>query len=331
MRSWVLLPLLVLGCGHPKLPPALGSYSNVSVCAAPTVAASVLDTLARSLEEPVTYLSRSELRFRLQRVDPSRLEAARSDKNLILIAPENGVDVVSQEVRDLLRDAGSSAQALPMAFRDVYARGQLVLVFAAGDDSLAVRVAAVVASLGDFLETSVRQRIQESALGETRVEARRRQLERDHGFALRVPASYRLVPLSDAWPNAVEFVCQNPVRTLTVFWLEPVDSLQASSPGFVLGLQRDVLWRLHGDTLRQEDLQLRSGRLGTISCQVLEGIWQNRQDVGGGVVHTSFVHDADRRRLYGVQVQLFAPGHEQHPHVRELLAWAETFRIAEKP
>ena len=125
----------------------------------------------------------------------------------------------------------------------------------------------------------------------------------------------------------MEYVRSAPSRLLTVFWLDGVDSIQASSPDFTVGLQRDVLWRLHRDTLLDEHTRVEPGELGPYSGLLLSGVWQNAGDVAGGPLRTHFIYDASRRRLYGVQVLLFAPGRDKRPFVRELLALAATFRM----
>ena len=93
------------------------------------------------------------------------------------------------------------------------------------------------------------------------------------------------------------------------------------------GLQGDVLWRLHGDTLLEERTRIDSVRWPASDVLRLRGVWQNRREVGGGPLLTFFVHDQRRQRLYGVQCQLFAPGIAKRGWMRELEALATTFRI----
>lgn len=328
MRRCMLLALLAAGCVRAPLPPALGSFSDIALCAAPDVPQPLLDLIAGTLEEPVTYLSRSEPRFRVRRLAADRWRDARAEKNLLWVGRPAGGDAVSREIERLLRAAGVSPRTGPRLFRDVFARGQLLVVFVGGDASLRADVAAAAPALCELVESTARQRLRDLAATRQRGGSMTDGFEQQYGFALQVPGEFHRVPPSPQWPAAVEFARASPVRLLCVFWSEPVDSLQARSPGFLTGLQRDVLWRMHGDTLVEEDLRLGPGRLGAAACTVLDGVWQNRRDVGGGVLRTSFVHDARRGRLYGVQVQLFAPGREQHPHLRELQAWAETFHLA---
>jgi hypothetical protein len=86
------------------------------------------------------------------------------------------------------------------------------------------------------------------------------------------------------------------------------------------------MWRLHGDEIVDGSATFVTPAWDP-SRRELRGSWQNPQDIAGGAFVTDFVYDAQRRRLYGVQVLLFAPGRRKAAYLVELEALLRTFHV----
>jgi hypothetical protein len=334
-RSSFLALLAVLAavhCGRAPRLPAAGSYSDVIVFAGAGAPETAAATLRGGLEAPVLYVGEPEPQFRLTVLPESRLGRERFHKNLVLVACLDGDGAAARLVRRLLRDADETqvrrAGAGRFAFVDPFARHQLVVVLTATtEDELAALLRQAAAGLAGELEASAVRRYRDELLEDPAAAARAARLRGTYGFEIRAPASYALSDSLSAWPQSILLARPGPTRLLTVFWLDGVGAEQARSADFVLGLQRDALWRLHGDTLLEDDLRLGPEPFGPHAGLAVHGTWQNRDDVAGGPLETHFVHDTVRLRLYGVQLQVFAPGRSKHPLVRELRALAGTFRV----
>jgi hypothetical protein len=67
-------------------------------------------------------------------------------------------------------------------------------------------------------------------------------------------------------------------------------------------------------------------RLGDLPAVRMEGYWSNSKSLAGGYYKTYFVFEEVERLLWVVDLLVYAPGLPKHPHFRELLAIAETFR-----
>ena len=327
----VCATLLAVTCVGPGLPSAVGSFSDITILADHDRAA--VGTLRTTLSQPVTLAGEPEPLFDVETLFDFDARA-RTARTLVVVATIDGASPASRCSRRLLGEARCEALRARGAGRfemvDVYARGQQVIVVAAvrdrGVDSLA---AADAAAMRDDIERSALGRCRSELLAADAGEPRAAELWSAHGFTLRVPATYATQPASGTWPNAVELLRSAPTRALTVFWIDGADSAQATDADFAAGLQRDVLWRLHGDTLVEELTRIDTLPWGPFEALRLRGVWQNSSDIGGGPLVTFLVHDSRRQRLYGVQCQLYAPGIPKRGWMRELEALASTFRIAE--
>jgi len=207
--------------------------------------------------------------------------------------------------------------------RDVWARGQEVNVLfgpAATLDSLLVHTALEVRS---WLEQSCVQRAHDAVRAETTT-AQARALRRRHEFVIAVPAAYHVVERDGS--SAVELVSAAPTRSVTVFWRDGAEAPESMPGAALLALQQQSLKRLHGDSLAVDTCRLRVEPTAPERL-VLRGGWENRAEVAAGPLVTYFVYDAPRRRLYGVQGQLFAPGQRKRSTQIEIEALMRTFRL----
>jgi hypothetical protein len=327
----------VAGCASAPKMPAAGSYSDIILVAAPQVPAAAVASLRAALEAPLSYVGEAEPHFRVTLLPESRLGRERFHKNLILVAFHDGRGPAAGLVRRLLTDDDEARLrrdgAAGFAFDAPFARWQRVVAFAAATPA---QVETLLREAGPRLahemETSAMARQQDELLVGPDDEARAARLRAAFGFEVRAPRDYTESGSPGEWRDAVQLARPGPTRLLTVFWIDGVEAAQAGRSEFVLGLQRDALWRLHGDLLLASTARVEAGRLGAHAGLVLHGTWQNPAEVAGGPLETYFVHDAARRRLYGIQLQVFAPGKPKHAAMRELRTLAATFRcVAARP
>jgi hypothetical protein len=323
-----IVALCLGACSAGRPPVAFGPDSDVVVIAGGRVAP---PALAATFESTLVHVAEPEPRFRL--TWSTRFDAeARRGRNLLVLADlgagGDAVRAARAAAGPRLEAAVAVAGGVVWVLRDAFASGQCVILVAARDartlDSLVVDRAA---NLAAAFEAAVLDRLQRLYAGDPVAVARARRLGDQHGFALYAPADYETLPGRGTWPGAVELVRASPTRTITIFWLDGVDSAATRSQSFLLGLQRDAMWRLRGDVLADAGLAWSAARLGEAAAVRLVGLWQNRADVGGGVLRTYFLYDGERRRLYGVQAQLFAPGQRKSDFLHELEAIQRSFRL----
>jgi len=327
LRTCVAAAILTsAGCSGPSRP-AVGTSSEVVVWSASDPATNVLE---RVLTTDYGCGPRTEPAFRVQRTADS--ETVRLARNVVVLATRESASAPA-----LKGFIPAAAWPDPAAFRiavhrDLGARAQVVvLVSTSGLAALDTKFEAIAAAARESLECAVRRRMREQLLAGTTSASWGEGAGAELDFVLRMPAEYERRPRSAAWPDAAEYVRGAPLRTLLVFWVDGVDDLSAARPDYVRGLLRDVLWRLHGDTVIEAATRIEPGRLGGYPALAACSVWQNRAEVGGGPLRAWFVRDPNRARLYGVAAAVCAPGHDTVPSQRELQALAETFRCGKAP
>lgn len=323
---FLLLSLLTLSrCQGPRLPPATGSVMDIVLLgeALPLQGGVVLRSV---LGESFPPLRSEDRAFRLVPGAGAQTLGRPREKNVLILGRTDQPAIWEPTFGSWMPSASrvrlGQDGAGWFAFRDVWARGQdVVLLVATGASGLDSLLQADAPALRRYFLNRGIQRCLESAWADTAT-AWSRELRRRHGFVFAVPASYTVEAPSSSWPAAVELVRPAPSRSLTVFWLDQVEPQDARSVSFLLGMQQDAMWRLHGDEVVDPRWDSTEGGL-----PVLQGSWQNQRDIAGGPFITRFVYDRSRRRLYGVQALLFAPGQRKAAFLVEMEGLLRTFHV----
>lgn len=332
-KAAVLLPLAVLtvlmAC-RPSAPPALldetDNITQIVLAVDADVPAGTVDTLSALLGAPVRYVNELEYPVRV-RVLGDSLSLARRGPVTVLVPGQQPGDPVAAWAQQLVKRSGAAPTIVCGGPRYGFVEVGGALRWLVQFEHQAPGVVACVAR-------RLRDDVEAWNLAASEQRLRRRAdravsdlLRKRHGFELAVPETYTAHAENAAWPAAVEFSCMFPARVVTVYWLDGVAAEQAQRSDFLLGLQRDAMWRLHRDTLIEE----RSEWVGSIATglALLRGVWQNQEDVAGGPFRTRFVYDRERARLYGVQASLFAPGRPKHAFMLELAAIQASFRLVQ--
>lgn len=318
------------GCGDARVPAARGPHSEVLVLAPPAFGAAIASSLASALRAPVRYQGRTEPRFqvRTQLQSPERGDLV--ERHLVLVTLLDATPLAERVRRtfpahdlERVRDGGAGL----FVYTDVWAREQVVVLVAA------LRPAALdslVHALGSTFAIGYEAAVVGRWSQALRAGAPEGSLTPGEAetppVRLALPEGYRRTAVANGWGAARSWARDTPTRIVTLFWLDGVDPEQASSSEFLLGLQRDALWRMNRDTL--VEAQCRFEREAPDAT--LSGVWQNAEHVAGGPFVTRFVYDVVARRVYAIQGLLFAPGRPKHAFVRELRAVLASFELGEQ-
>lgn len=311
------------GCGSARVPAAQGPHSEVLVVAPAAFGPAIASSLAAALRAPVRYQGRPEPRFVVRtRLRPPESADLR-ERHLVLVTLLDATPLAKRArrtfpARDLERVKQAGAGLF--LYTDVWAHEQVVAWVAAlrtaALDSLLQALGPTFAAGFDAAvvgrwSQAMRERASAAAADDTLP------------VSLALPEAYRSVTRVAGWKAARSWARDAPSRVVTLFWLDDVEPAQARSDEFLLGLQRDALWRMNGDSL----VEAESGFERRAPDATLFGVWQNVEEVAGGPLVSRFVYDASARRVYVVQGLLFAPGHPKHAFVRELRAMLATFQL----
>ena len=334
--GWLTRPGLVLailagsiGCIETDIPPA-GSYSEVLIVTEEGRTGLLARDLRVQLARRLNYFISEEVQFKIQDIRASDLTAKPYFKNIVLCGVASPLTHVGSRIVSLLGpDVVAKARAGEAnIFRkeDLPGAGQVTIIITGATEEM---ILDVLRERGDevnsVLEQSCRTRLRNYLLGDSDSYLTR-QLYQKYGFKIQVPALYTLLS-DEPDPPGVELLRDGPSRVLGIFWLDWQETPDVKQGHELFNIRKDYVYqRYDGDLMDSTRVRFSYDRLGDYPVVRMEGYWSNSRSLAGGYYKTYFVHDKKEGLLWAVDLVVYAPGLPKHPHFRELLALAETFR-----
>jgi hypothetical protein len=330
-RCGIILSVALVagGCIETDIPPA-GSYSDVLLVteqgSRDPLATLIFPHLARELD---FYVSK-DIQFNVKFARAADLDAVPYNKNIVFCGVASPISHVGRRITAMLGETGmSSVQSGGHIFKknDLPGPGQLTLIITAeSEEDLVATLAEKGQDIRDALEESCRERIRRYLL-KNRNEALISRFRQEYGFSLQVPTLYRLFS-EESHPPGVELMRDGPPRSLGVFWLDWETPLGLNDRQEMFDIRANyVRERYNGDAMDSTRVEFSEGMLGDYPAIKMEGYWSNENSVAGGYFVSYFIHKQSDDLLWVVDMLVYAPGLPKHPHFRELLSVAETFRL----
>jgi hypothetical protein len=325
------LVLTFASCGGRGSFPPAGSYSNVVLVTETGKLEGVTEAMVRELQHNLDYYTKTELQFKVRLMSAVELEREPPSKNLVVfgVARQGEIGRIIEgyigtaSVRKVLQGANSIFKKL-----DYPGAGQLtVIVTASSGDMLGEVVRKNGQLVRDIIEEANRERLRGYLLGREKSDVTE-ELRARYGFTIRIPFLYELNQERSDIPG-VEIVRTLPHRGLTISWRPwKQQGLSAADSTEIYDARAHLAWEMYDrDVMRREIVFFRDGELGPYDAVVMEGYWENSEDLFGGPFICFFVHDHVASRLWIIDCLVYAPGFDKHVFLRELVAVAETFRI----
>lgn len=325
----LVLSLFLASCLEMDIPPA-GSYSEVLL----VTDEGAMDPFARAMTTPLTkmldFYIGEEPAFRVVHVRAADLLEVPASKNLLICGV---ADPLTDVGRQIISQLGSAAvEKVRAGEANVFKRenlpgpGQLTLIVTAGTrDALVEIIDERADEIIETLEQSCRNRIRRYLLNYHDKQLSR-QLYETYGFTIEVPTLYRRLN-ENADPPGVELLREAPARLLGVFWLDWDHEPTLEDTETLYEARADYVWeRYDGDVMDSTRVEFKLTRLSKYRALLMEGYWSSSHALAGGFYKTYFVYAEREKLLWALDLVVFAPGLPKHPHFRELLALAETFR-----
>jgi hypothetical protein len=325
LLSVFLVSLLAPGCGEFKKSGATGSSGEVTIffnTAPDGLARTALDGVF-DYDIDVVSLERAYL---LDPVPFDRFGIHRQVKNQIFLVDLSRDDELARRVPAFLGDRGRELFRTGEPFRllvhDLWADGQTTLfVVGRSERELVDLLSGDVEGLRRQFEESVVEGLTRTmfSLGET--PQLTRQTAREFGWRLRFPGGFYAA--ADAEGRVVKFSAENPVRLVTVHWLDedlPLD------PGAWRPHMDRILARYNdGDFVYDPATRAVVTEFQGEPAVRWEGVWQNEKyTIGGPFRAFAFRRDGRSWILLG---QVYNPGNDKVPALRQAEAILHTFRI----
>lgn len=323
--------LLLGSCGRRGSFPPAGSYSNVVLVTESGTLEGLGERMVRLLQYDLDYYTKTELQFKVRLISAYELQREPPAKNVVIfgIARQGEIGRVIESfigtanVRKVLQGKNNIFRKL-----DYPVEGQFTLIVTASSGDTMEKVIEKSGRLiRGIIEEANRERLRRYLLKREQEEVTEELLAR-YGFLLRIPELYAVNQERPDVPG-VELVRQAPHRGLTVSW-RPWDrrGLSVADSSALFDVRAELAWKMYDkDVMRREIVYFREGELLEYDAVIMEGYWENSQDLFGGPFICFFIYDRVKSRLWIVDCLVYAPGFDKHVFMRELYSIAETFRI----
>jgi len=334
LRSGALfltISVLFAGCGHRKPAGAVGANDEVSVFTNTPRHGAVADTIEHLYAYPIqvgpTITKGSEPAFRLDFPSFSRFVTYKYVKNQIFAVNLSRDDPLAHALPGMLGKAGKSQIKAHTPFRllarDRWATGQTTLFAVAWSDTALLHLFTGADSTSlrhDYTEAAV-EGLTKTMFGLGEEKDLSAQVAREYGWTLRLLDGFYAA--QDPKRDFVKFNSADPVRLILVHWVDEKVPLDAASWDPLLS---DILEVYNdGDFYMPSLTRSRSVQFQGRPALRWDGIWQNEKYVIGGPFMAFAFQRGDRSYLLIGQV--FAPGSEKVPILRQVDAMLHTFEL----
>ncbi|MFQ5510549.1 MAG: DUF4837 family protein [Candidatus Krumholzibacteriia bacterium] len=326
---WLAAAIATPGCIETDIPPA-GSYSEVLVVTEDGRGGALARDVRRHLATRLDYYISEEVQFKVQDIRGSELTANPYFKNIVLCGVASPLTHTGGHIVSLLGpeavERAIAGKANIFKKEDLPGKGQVTVIVTGSSEEMIRQVLRERGhEVNEALERSCRRRLRGYLLGKKDSDLTR-QLQRKYGFTIKVPTLYTLLS-DEPDPPGIELMRDGPPRLLGIFWLDWDTTPTVKHEKELFDIRREYVYRRYdGDVMDSTRVRFSNGRLGDNPAVKMEGYWSNSRSVAGGYFESYFVYDEREKLLWVVDLLVYAPGLPKHPHFRELLALAETFR-----
>lgn len=318
------------------------------------------DELRRTFREAMPGLPQDEPYFDLRYVDPFKLNSVlRSAKNILFVTTldnqtEAGRRMQSYFTEESIKRIREDTDLYMFERQDEFARGQEIYhLFGNTEDELIDNIQENRLKIRQRLENVLLDRITQGLYKGNEQRSVSKYLLENHGFSLRVPFGYDVVPLPDdpddfVWLRQLGEIDKNVVVTYKDYTSE-----DAFAPKNILAFREKQLGRYIVDDPEDPTAHMTVQRvvpkeegvaLDTITLVEFDtvtfqgkfavearGLWRMSNDaMGGGFLSYTFV-DETQDRLYYIEGYVYSPGEKKRPSIRELEAILRTFSTPQEP
>jgi len=309
----ILLLSVVLFSVMCSKPLSVGKLTEIAVLADEEVWGEIEPDVRGALEREI-FSARPETAFRIYYAPLENPGKFRKWSKLILVGSLEGggpiVDLIPGDVKDEVIAKGGLLYSIP----DLWARNQTAFVLITAKREEIPRYVRhsrelLFLQIDNLLRGEVKDRMFQSGLNEELA----RNLGRKHGFTLMLPIVYRQDQFTLV-PQAVRFFNLNPQRSIVVYWEEGLrDNLK---PDAVIAKRAELSEHFYpGDYLVEGKTRTEWGDFQGHRALKIWGVWENREELEGGMFVTWAFNCRESRRFYIIDSVLFSPNPRKAKYV----------------
>ncbi len=311
------------GCSKP-MTLAVGPAGDISIITDLPADSPEVTELVEGLEVEIVII-RPEVAFNVEVSDFEGFNIRRNWRNLVFLGSLDEGSKVSDTIEGLLGESERSelerGQRNLFLIRDKWAIGQLIAVLATPDrSSLLDAVKSSTKTLYNTFERVAVENTRRILLKKDLQRDTARYLERTYGWSMLVPEAFEVS--EDAETKIVLFRTVDPSRMILVHWIDDYDKPLTAEDA--LALRAKLAWNIYDEDVIEPDMTETEETtfLGRPAIKIV-GVWQNEKHINGGPFRTYCFLDG--KRLYLVDLLVYAPGMDKIPFLRELEAICRTF------
>ena len=321
---------LIMCCACQRKPPnSTGDEKGIIVIADSSDFVFLREELARTFEREILTPWPEKI-FALKQIPVAQMRNHILHPRLLLIGILDSATPAAEKVKAMLTPEIEARirRGENYVFKkdDPWAKDQTLLVLSAVQrDTLRHRIAAHRDELFEWFNQPLNEATQRVMFSQFEQRELGKSLRRQYNWAVRIQHDYHLYKNLPG-ENFVMLRRSYPERWLMVSW-------QNAATAKKLTPEAVVQWRnLLGKKFAEQDkvvensLKMCEIEFAGYRAQEVQGLWENERQVAGGPFKTWVFYDENWRRLFLVDIAVFAPGKEKIKYLRQLEIMARTFQ-----
>ena len=335
MIRWLFLIVLCgfqLWFGCTLRQDAVGSNHEVVVVVSPATWSRFEDTV-RSIFGRTILTPQEELIFTLRVVTPEDFDFYRKFRNVLVLSTLDAQDDGGALVNSLLSGEALTqvlrGQAYMFLKRDVWVRGQTLMVLTGSDEmALAHQLREKGDEIFEVQENALNEKVKAWLYEKAEQKKLEEKLFRKYGWSVRIPCDY-LLEQERSEDHFIFLRKTIPERWLFVYW-EEAEHPEVVTEQWCLAKRTEIGTTFYqGDTIVEEFTGVEKTVFLEWEALRITGLWKNQTAqadfAAGGPFRSYCFYDPATKRVYMVDIAIFAPGMSKEPYLRQLDIIAHTF------
>jgi len=267
--------------------------------------------------------------FNLEWRNPLQFGIYKNWKNILFFATLESPGLGGKFVKDMLteqvKEGVKTGDYYIFTRNNEWALNQKVMILVANDDeTLRNRIKDHRTEIFNIFNKSVRERLTKWVYQSNEMKDLEKELFEKYGWTLRIPDNYFIAKeIEDE--NFVWLRRWNPDRFIFVHWLPAQDETELTTEWMLE--KRNQLGYAHCDSMQVDDTNIKSYmvQLDRWQAVCINGLWKIEYKILGGPFWCYGFYDRTTKRVYIVDIAVFAPGEEKIPFLRQLETMVYTF------
>ncbi|MCK9995831.1 MAG: DUF4837 family protein [Candidatus Krumholzibacteria bacterium] len=334
--AW-LLPiafLLFTGCGMDSekgILMAAGAYGDLAVVMSDDALRPLAGRFMSEMNLEKTFVIKPETLFKPDYFGPGKWEFAKGYKNALFLvrigdggsAEKGARKLMSGDAWDRLTAGGGGI----VKVIDPWSTYQQVVVVASRDrNNLGSILNKNAEKIRNIFEDSNRDRILRRNRYDGLNTAQMDVYWNRFGIFLEIPGEYLQNQFEpDGYPG-LELMRNGPSRGISLAWSKSDDPAALLGDREAMAEFRILMGeKLHGEEIIPSSFVWSDAVIQGVTCAKLEGAWTSNKFSGGGAFWCYFIPDAERGRIFCLDLLVYAPGMDKMNFFRRMDAVARTF------